>query len=99
MRTAFGQAYGQELLSAVWPEAGAEAASAAEGEASLPRELPVETTTSTPEAGALMRVSSASVPVVRRGRANEIALLGLVVKLLDKLQGQGYICRWVGCWG
>ena len=93
LRSAFAQAYGRELLSVVWPEAETEAATAG-GAALLPAgETSYVPESTTSEAGPL-RGSPSSSPVGLR-RASESAVLGLVVQLLDKLQAQGYVCRWV----
>ena len=77
----------------VWPEAETEAATAG-GAALLPAgETSYVPESTTSEAGPL-RGSPSSSPVGLR-RASESAVLGLVVQLLDKLQAQGYVCRWV----
>ena len=88
-RSAFGAAYGRELLSQVWPEAEALAASLAVTGRAASSTIP-------PPLSPLAFFKSETLdrpPASLPPNASNTTLLGLLAELLDKLESQGYMCR------
>ena len=92
-RTEFSSAYGRELLSQVWPEAEEEAAAALSG-----RSVGIGPAPSiSPEASS--EPSRTETPEPLQTNSKEAALLYLIIGLLDRLEAQGYMCRYQVVWG